>query len=498
MFVILKNEGTGGLWKFIQGQIGDLKSMVIDTLQSFIIEKVIISGITWILSLLNPASAFVRACKAIIDIIMFFIERASQIAELINAVIEAVTAIASGAIGGAAKAIENALSKSLPVVISFMASLLGIGGISNKVQEVIKRVSQPIEKAIDWVIEQAVKFAKKIGKKLGLGKDKDKNNKDRNNKQEDAQDNIDWWNVKQKLTATDGEQHTLFFSGKDERVTLMIATTPKPYKRFIEDVDVGTLPDGHPKKKAKTEAQPIADEIDNLTSKRKGKGKGVQNREGRAIKEQLIKELNKLAEPTRILADETPIQPPSVVEYGDLTSEGGATWMDAKVLSKNNVKGSTPSDKPLIWEKAQRRKNHDYVRGHLLNENIGGPGTAYNLSPITNDANKQHLKFVEKYVKKAVLDDNKVIRYRVEVKYNKHPSRSSQTAIEERLKNSTSTDPIRDNMKLEIMKYEQEKLPRAFENDWAILKYVGGKWVDDEVQTGVSILSNLPNEEPEI
>jgi hypothetical protein len=182
MFVILKNEGTGGLWKFIQGQIGDLKSMVIDTLQSFIIEKVIISGITWILSLLNPASAFVRACKAIIDIIMFFIERASQIAELINAIMEAVTAIASGSIGGAAKAIENALSKSLPVVISFMASLLGIGGISDKVQEVIKRVRQPIEKAINWVIEQAVKFAKKIGKNLGFGKKDEKSDPEHDKK----------------------------------------------------------------------------------------------------------------------------------------------------------------------------------------------------------------------------------------------------------------------------------------------------------------------------
>jgi hypothetical protein len=58
-----------------------------------------------------------------------------------------------------------------------MASLLGIGGISDKVQEVIKRVRQPIEKAINWVIEQAMKFAKKIGNKLGFGKDK-KNNKD--------------------------------------------------------------------------------------------------------------------------------------------------------------------------------------------------------------------------------------------------------------------------------------------------------------------------------
>jgi len=178
MFVILKNEGVGGLWQFIQDKIGDLKSMVIDTIKSFVIETVIKQGIMWILSLLNPASAFVRACKAIIDIIMFFIQRGSQIVELVNAVIESVTAIANGAVGGAAKAIENAMSKALPVIIGFMASLLGLGGITGKIQDIIKRVRGPIEKAIDWVIAQAVKFAKKIGNKLGFGKDK-KGNKDR-------------------------------------------------------------------------------------------------------------------------------------------------------------------------------------------------------------------------------------------------------------------------------------------------------------------------------
>jgi hypothetical protein len=90
----------------------------------------------------------------------------------VNAVIESVTAIANGAVGGAAKAIENAMSKALPVIIGFMASLLGLGGITGKIQNIIKKVRGPIEKAIDWVIAQAVKFAKKIGNKLGFGKDK--------------------------------------------------------------------------------------------------------------------------------------------------------------------------------------------------------------------------------------------------------------------------------------------------------------------------------------
>jgi hypothetical protein len=171
MFVILKNEGVGGLWQFIQDKIGDLKVMVIDTIKTFVVENVIKAGVLWVVSLLNPASAFVKACKAIYDIIMFFIERGSQIAQLVNAVTDSVGAIASGAIGGAAALIENALGTSLPVVISFMASLLGLGGISEKIGGIIKQVRAPIDKAIDWLIAQAVKFAKKIGNKLGFGKD---------------------------------------------------------------------------------------------------------------------------------------------------------------------------------------------------------------------------------------------------------------------------------------------------------------------------------------
>ncbi|WP_162917693.1 hypothetical protein [Dongia deserti] len=39
---------------------------------------------TWLIGLLNPASAFVKACKAIYDIIMFFVNRGSQIMALVN------------------------------------------------------------------------------------------------------------------------------------------------------------------------------------------------------------------------------------------------------------------------------------------------------------------------------------------------------------------------------------------------------------------------------
>jgi hypothetical protein len=59
--------------------------------------------------------------------------------------------------------------------------------------------------------------------------------------------------------------------------------------------------------------------------------------------------------------------------------------------------------------------NHlKFIKGHLLNDNVGGPGAAFNLFPITADANAKHLSFVEKYVK-AQLDGRYVIAYEVAV-----------------------------------------------------------------------------------
>jgi hypothetical protein len=224
MFVILKNEGIGGLWQFLQDKIGDLKVMVIDTIQTFVIENVIKAGVLWVVSLLNPASAFVKACKAIYDIIMFFIERGSQIAQLVNAVTDSVGAIASGAVGGAAALIENALGTSLPVVISFMASLLGLGGISEKVGGIIKTVRQPIDKAIDWLIAQAVKAAKKIGNKLGFGKDK--GNKEGKESQEGA---IPDFQVQEPFSMS-GEGHKLTAKVNKGHFEIIIASNPQEFE----------------------------------------------------------------------------------------------------------------------------------------------------------------------------------------------------------------------------------------------------------------------------
>jgi hypothetical protein len=189
VFKVIVTEGVSGLWRFIKEQLTDLKSMVMDAIFDFIKEKVIMAGITWIIGLLNPASAFFKACKAIYDIVMFFINRGSQILALVNAVIDSMASIAKGAIGVAAGFVENALAKAIPVAIGFLAGLLGLGDPSKPVKGFIEKARTPVNKAIDWVINFAVKAVKAAGKLIGglLGKkDKSEQIKESGDVQHDA------------------------------------------------------------------------------------------------------------------------------------------------------------------------------------------------------------------------------------------------------------------------------------------------------------------------
>ncbi|MCW5851047.1 MAG: hypothetical protein KIT87_13310 [Anaerolineae bacterium] len=167
VFKILVTEGPAGLWKFIQDKISDLKETVIGGIMDFVKDKIIVAGVTWLIGLLNPAAAFIKACKAIYDVVMFFIERGSQIMEFVNSILDSLEAIVGGNVSSVAGLIEKTLARILPLAISFLASLLGVGGIGEKIKKIIQAVQKPINKAIDAVIKPVLNLAKKGAKWLG-------------------------------------------------------------------------------------------------------------------------------------------------------------------------------------------------------------------------------------------------------------------------------------------------------------------------------------------
>ncbi|MFF8812160.1 phage tail protein, partial [Streptomyces pactum] len=204
----LAKEGPAGAAKEIQQSTGDLKTTILEQLKTYLIPTVIIAGITWILSLLNPASAFIRAVKAIIDIVTFVVTQGAQIIEFVNAILDAVIAIAGGGAAGVPKMVENALATSIPVLLGVLASLLGIGSLAGKVRQVLQTAARPVNRAIDKLVDLIAKKGKQLWAKLKTG---DRGTNDRRNKPDNGEENKKSAHQKKekahkKVTAQDKEK----------------------------------------------------------------------------------------------------------------------------------------------------------------------------------------------------------------------------------------------------------------------------------------------------
>lgn len=94
------------------------------------------------------------------------------------------------------------------------------------------------------------------------------------------------------------------------------------------------------------------------------------------------------------------------------TKEVGHT-MEAKLDPDEPIKGGDARSSfqkdmydslKYYWDPGAKH----WVRGHLLNANLGGPNVAPNLFPITGHANGDHLNYVENHIKSWVIAGNKV------------------------------------------------------------------------------------------
>ena len=159
VFQKLAAGGVGALWEMLLEKLGDIKEMILEKVKGFVLTKIITAGITWLISLLNPAAAFIKACKLIYDVVMFFVNNASRIAKFVNTILDSVGDIVRGNIGGVAAKIENVLSQMVPIIIGFLASVIGLGGIGQQIREILTNLKKPVTQALDFVIRTGLKLA---------------------------------------------------------------------------------------------------------------------------------------------------------------------------------------------------------------------------------------------------------------------------------------------------------------------------------------------------
>jgi hypothetical protein len=235
IFQRVKEEGVVALWHIVVEQAQTLKDAVITGIKDWAITQIVKKATTKLLSMLNPAGAIIQAILLLYDVVMFFVDNWERIVSFVQSIFDSISNIAGGAIGQAAAFIEKALGKTVPMIISFLAQFLGLGGIGKTIRKIIETVRKPIEKIIGKVVGWLVKGAKKVFGRL-TGKDK----KAQNDKVEDPKHEA---KLKKGLADIDKEEQKYLTGGKiTHEEAEKVAKTVKqanPVFKSIKVVDGG-------------------------------------------------------------------------------------------------------------------------------------------------------------------------------------------------------------------------------------------------------------------
>jgi hypothetical protein len=380
-------RGPIAIWEYVQDQLSNLWTMVLEQVQSWVVTQIITQVTTRLLSLLDPTGimAVVNSFIAFYRAIQSFIEKLREMLEIVNSFVAGVADIARGNIAEAANYLENALARAIPVAIGFLANQVGLRGIGARIAEMIGGLRDRVNAAIDWLIDRAISVGGAI---LQAGRN--------------AVDAVmNWWSSRREITTRDGHHHEMYFEGEGANARLKIASDPVDYLLWITQLEANpNFPDSSIAP-LRTKAQQIATE----------QARNVGSDEESAKNERIATLFNELV----ILTQNAPIpadgnNTPAI--YGPMFGDfGSLARVDA--LADGHVPGSEANSGLFTddYRTINARKQGSrafYVRGHLLSWHIGGPGNDWqNLTPLFQNANADHESRFESLVKTQVNTDKK-------------------------------------------------------------------------------------------
>ena len=359
--VALVKGGPAAAWELIKEKLSDLKDQVVSGIISFVTDTIIKKAIPKLISMFIPGAGFISAIISIYDTIMVFVEKLSKIIQVVTAFIDSIVTIAGGNITAAAKRVETILGGLLSLAISFLAGFLGLGKVTDKVMDVIKKVRAAVDKALDTAIDWVINKAKALFANLFSKKDKPD---DRTEEQKTAD----------KLAAIAEAEKLVPPEDFDEQATRE-KLPPLKTKYRLATLDLRV--DGQNDQEVEIHFSASASE----------------EKEGKHLKA-------KKGDPKVTKKVDGP--------YPVLSQLGGsvvAVGMKVDWLGPDPSPGSPPQSgvqeslMSQLTTDPGKRSPDKYIRGHLLNENMGGLGVANNLFPITAKANKEHLTSTETKIK---------------------------------------------------------------------------------------------------
>ncbi len=411
----LVTEGPAGLWRELTERLSNLWDQVVEGVIGYVTEQLIGWATRWIIALLDVSGIMpvVNALIAIYHAIESFMRYLRQMLEIVSRVLDGILGIARGAIDEAAGYLEGALASSLPVAIGFLANQAGLGNLSTRLREILDSVRGRVDAAIDWLIDRALRVGRAILDMVRRGVA---------TVRAGAAAVREWWRRRVRFRGADGRDHQLYFRGSGTGAELTIESRPQPFLTWLR-----SAPDGDDK----TNALAMYEELRRTQrASPPGTGDAAASSGGETQEQRIVRlthELSNVA--ARLVTEDTDVPEATSPEYGSLR-DGFGTSVVVRRLTRRIPPGDQPGVEGGLWDVlAQRRRGRGsyYIRGHLLNHHLGGPGHTWaNLTPLTRSANTSMSSSFEESVKTAVVTNSKTVRFEVTAVSGSSPDRSAE------------------------------------------------------------------------
>ncbi len=408
----VQERGVAAIWDKIKEQLNNLWDTVLTSVKNWVMEQIVNRVTARLLSMLDPTGimAVINSAIALYNAIQSFIKYLREMLQVVNSFVEGVVEIASGNTQRAADFLEGALHRAMPIVIGFLANQVGLSGIGHRIGELIVSARALVDEAITWLVNKAVELG---GQLLEMGRNA-------------VNAVMNWWQDKVEFTVED-EHHEISVEGTEEAPQIKVASDdPKSVEDLVQQRrdEIPTNPLSGPKNAALTNALTkkaalVAYILANRTTSANG---NVSTQSLKTyIESQLTLIKADLVQGTAIKKKRDKELPLTNVTYTTSGSRGGT--VEARPLTKlpGNTNGSPPSQDDAIppgWHHIRAMAGNPirgWVKAHMLNDNLFGPGEGWNLLPASSRFNAQMRDGCEKWAKDEVAK-GEILHYKTVVK----------------------------------------------------------------------------------
>ena len=251
----LVTEGWQAVFDRIREGLTSLKDTVLEGIKTFLVERVIMAGISWLAGLFSPVGAIVKIVMTVWNLYTFLRDQLSRMMEVVTTVADSIGRIARGVLDQAITKVEEVFGRLLPIGIDLVARLIGLGNVARSVRRVIERVRERFDRAVDGLIERVLaRFTGRRGRR-GAGNSAEASAEGAGAegdlvRETDARDIA----VGERLTVTeaDGTRHTLSIDVAGREATPMLRSAPLPVLTWLERAEpkVTALEDADKKARA--------------------------------------------------------------------------------------------------------------------------------------------------------------------------------------------------------------------------------------------------------